>query len=315
MNPTSEEGFTALGIDVGGTKIAAGTVSFPTGQVLARRIIPTVSARGGEAVLRDVARLAEELITNAKSAGLKVEGIGVGLCELVDSNGRILSANCVPWQDQPVRQRLSHLAPIGIEADVRAAALAEALFGAGKSFKQFLYVTVGTGISCCLVLDGKPFAGARGATGTMASSPLNVVCEKCGHVNHRTLEEIASGPALVNRLNERAPGSAKSGEDVLAAASSGQTDACEVVCSAGEALGGTVGLIVNVLDPVAVVVGGGLGLSEGLYWDTFIASTRRHIWSDANRALPIVHAAAGQDAGLIGAAAVAWKSASRRVLP
>src|SRR5262245_32703598 len=118
MNQTAGGAFTALGVDVGGTKIAAGIVSFPTGQVLARRIIPTVSVHGGEAVLSDVARLAEGLVANAKSAGLKVEGIGIGLCELVDPNGRILSANCVQWQDQRVRQRLSHLAPVGIEADV-----------------------------------------------------------------------------------------------------------------------------------------------------------------------------------------------------
>lgn len=304
------DGFTFLGIDVGGTKVAAGIVSFPTGQVHARRIIPTDPARGGGVVLNDVVRLAEEFTLDAKVAGLKVEGIGLGLCELVDPTGRMLSANCVQWQDQPVRQRLSHLGAVTIEADVRAAALAEAIFGAGKQFKQFLYVTVGTGISCCLMFEGKPFTGARGATGTMASSPLSVVCEKCGYVSQRSLEEIASGPALVARLNQRHPGSAKSGPDVLAAAASGQADALGIVRSAGDALGTTVGLLISVLDPEAVVVGGGLGLSEGLYWESFVASTRHHIWSDVHRDLPIVHAATGQDAGLIGAAAVAWRSVS-----
>jgi glucokinase len=196
---------------------------------------------------------------------------------------------------------------VKIEADVRAAALAEAIFGAGKPFEQFLYVTVGTGISCCLVLEGKPFTGARGAAGTMASSPVSVACELCGHVSRRTLEEIASGPALVARLNQRRLGSATSGEDVLAAAAAGQTNAVEIVRSAGVALGTTVGLLVNVLDPEAIVIGGGLGLSIGLYWETFITAVRRHIWSDVHRDLPIVRAGTGLDAGLIGAAAVAWK--------
>jgi glucokinase len=62
-------------------------------------------------------------------------------------------------------------------------------------------------------------------------------------------------------------------------------------------------LIVNTLDPEAVIVGGGLGLAGGLYWDTFVASTRRHIWSDLNRELPILQAQCGVDAGIIGAAA------------
>jgi glucokinase len=67
------------------------------------------------------------------------------------------------------------------------------------------------------------------------------------------------------------------------------------------------GWLTNVLDPEAIVVGGGLGLSDGLYWESFITSTRRHIWSGVHRELPIVHAATGMDAGLIGAAAAAWR--------
>ncbi len=310
MKRTSHESGSVLGIDVGGTKIAAGVVSFPSGQVQARRIIPTGAPRGGEAVLDDVVRLAKELILDGKSRGLNVEGLGLGLCELVDPAGQILSANCVSWHDRAVRERLSNLGPVTIEADVRAAALAEAMFGAGKPFKQFLYVTVGTGISCCLMIDGIPFTGARGAAGTMASSPLSVICRKCGYLTTDTLEEISSGPGLVARLNERHPHGANSGQDVLAAAAAGQADALEVVGSAGAALGMMVGWLVSVLDPEAIVVGGGLGLSDGLYWQRFVASTRHHIWSNLHRDLPIVHAATGPDAGLIGAAAVVWRQLS-----
>ena len=306
MSPLS---FTALGIDVGGTKIGAGAVSFPEGCIRAKRVIPTLPARGGEAVLSDVVRLAEELFAETRSAGLILDGLGLGLCELVDPTGRILSANCVRWQDEPVRERLSHLGPITIDADVRAAALAEALFGAGKPLQTFLYVTVGTGISCCLMLAGKPFLGARGATGTMGSIPFSAPCEKCGHISRPALEEIASGPALVARYNARRP-RASSARDVLAAAASGDADAIAVVDSAGEALGANLGLLVNVLDPEAVIIGGGLGLSDGSYWDGFMASARRHIWSEVNRELPILRAATGLDAGWIGAAAAAWRKAS-----
>jgi glucokinase len=203
------------------------------------------------------------------------------------------------------------LGPVTLEADVRAAALAEALFGAGKPYNPFLYITVGTGISCCLMLDDQPFTGAHGATGTMASSPFSVSCEKCGHMDPRTLEEIASGPALVARLNRQQPNRAKGGQEVIAAAASGQADALDVVRSAGAALGMMTGWLTNVLDPEAIVVGGGLGLSDGLYWESFITSTRRHIWSDVHRELPIVHAATGMNAGLMGAAAAAWRQLRR----
>lgn len=302
--------FHAIGIDVGGTKIAAGWVAFPEGVVRSERMIPTQPARGGAAVLADVAQLAKEQIAGARVAGVTIEAIGLGLCELVDPAGRILSANCVQWLDQPVTKRLGALAPTTIDADVRAAARAEALFGAGRDRRIFLYVTVGTGIASALVIDGEPFTGARGATGTMASAPLSLVCEHCGKASQSTLEQIAAGPALVERLNARRPGAARSGQEVLAAAAAGDAGALAVVRSAGEALESTVGLLINVLDPEAVIVGGGLGLSEGPFWESFIASTRRHIWSDVHRDLPILRAATGQDAGLIGAAASAWTRAS-----
>ena len=79
-----------------------------------------------------------------------------------------------------------------------------------------------------------------------------------------------------------------------------------MVREAGRALGVAVGFLVNVLDPAAVVVGGGLGLAGGAYWESLVASTRRHVWADDTRSLPIVPAALGADAGVVGAAATAW---------
>ena len=296
---------TVIGIDVGGTKIAAGLLALPNGDTLARRVIPSSATRGGPAVLDDVVALARELAAEAVSLGHSVDAVGLGICELVDCDGRIMSANCVDWTQLPVLEQLSSIAPTVIEADVRAAATAEALFGAGKAFRVFLYVTIGTGISCCLMLDGAPYLGALGATGTMASSRLAVPCEACGQVSHRSLEEIAAGPALVARYR-KAGGHAENGKEVLAAASAGDAIAREIVASATVALGSQVGVLVSVLDPETVIIGGGLGLSEGPYWDHLIVATRRHIWSDAHRELPILRAVTGADAGWMGAAARAW---------
>lgn len=314
MNPPAPESPSPcwiIGLDVGGTKIAAGVVGFPEGVVHERHTVPTLPERGGAAVLAEVERLAERLRAESFAARREVRAIGLGLCELVSPTGAILSANCIEWRDQPVRERLSAIAPLTVEADVRAAARAEAHFGAGRPFRQFLYVTVGTGIASCLVLDRVPFTGARGATGTMASSPVSVPCEGCGRINRRTIEELASGPALVARYNQFHPGGVKTGQEVLAAAAAGDTEALFVVKSGGEALESAVGLLVNVLDPEAVIVGGGLGLSDGPYWESFLDSTRRHIWSEVHRDLPILRAGTGTNAGLIGAAAAAWAQAGR----
>ena len=297
--------FTAIGIDVGGTKTAAGVVTFPEGRVHARRQIPTEPVRGGEVVLKDVLQLARELVGEACSATLQIDAVGLGVCELVNLAGEVVSANCVAWRGLPVRERFAAIAPACVEADVRAAALAEAMFGAGRGRKIFLYVTIGTGIASCLVIDGQPFTGARGATGTVASSPLPHLAPLWETDPATTLEQIGAGPALAARFNQL-HGSAQSGQEVIAAAVTGNAYALRVVRSAGEAVGATLAWLVNVLDPESVVIGGGLGLSDGPYWESLVASTRKHIWSDIHRDLPIVKAATGADAGIIGAAAASW---------
>jgi glucokinase len=282
-----------LGIDVGGTKISAGIVQFPEGRVIAYRVIPT---RAGGKVLDDVVFLAENLVEDPKA---KVSGLGIAICELVSPEGKIQSAATLKWSSQQVRRKLARFGPVTIEADVRAAALAEAMFGAGRKYKSFLFVTVGTGISCALVIDGKPYLGTRGATGTMASAALTQRCDRCGHVWDSSLEDIASGHGLVRRFNRR-QGKATSAQDVFESASQA---ARQILEEGGEALGNTVALLVDVMDPQAVIVGGGIGLTNGIYWKSFITSTRRHIWSDVSRDVPIRHAATGQFAGVIGAAA------------
>ena len=299
----------AIGLDVGGTKIAGGLVT-PDGKVLSRRSIPTLPGRGGGAVLDDALALAAVLQDEAIAAGRSAQAIGIGVCELVDLQGNIYSAQTVPWRGVPVRERFAALAPTLVEADSRAAAFCEARFGAGKNHRIFLYVTVGTGIGSSLVLDGVPYAGAHGATGTLASSPLTSRCEECGATLRPVLERIAAGPALATRYNELAARKVDRGEEVLAAASAGDRHAIRVVESAGEALGATIGLMVNMLDPEAVIVGGGLGMAGGLYWESFLASTRRHIWSDRHRDVPIVTAVYGSEAGFVGAAASALQRCS-----
>lgn len=299
----------AIGLDVGGTKIAAGLVAHPSGAVLARRTVPTEPRRGGEAVLSDTLSLAEALLEEAGSRNLAPRGIGVGVPELVDPAGNITSSHSLDWQEMSVQAEFSQLGPTVVESDVRAGALAEAMYGAGRGFRLFVYVTVGTGISSTLVQDGLPFAGARGNALIMASSPFTTECSSCGTVLNPVLEAYASGPALVARYNCYASRAAERGEDVTAAAEEGDASAAKVVKSAGEALGNSVGFLVNVLDPEAIVVGGGLGSSGGLYWDSFVASTRAHIWAENSRGLPIHPAAMGADSGLIGAAASVFERA------
>ena len=185
----------AVGLDVGGTKVAGGLVRFPAGAVVARRRIPTRAGRDAEGVLADAIAMARDLSSGVPPGG-RFAGVGVGVPELVDLAGRLTSAATIDWRGIPLADKFSQVGPVWVEADVRAAALAEARFGAGRLYRLFAYVSVGTGISHTLVQDGRPYAGARGNALVLASGPTSVRCSECGTWSRTVLEEVASGPAL-----------------------------------------------------------------------------------------------------------------------
>lgn len=291
----------AIGIDVGGTKIAAGVVDLRSGAIEHTVRVATRPERGGDALLAEVVEISRGLLAIVAKAGHQVCGIGLGLCELVDLQGEVTSAFTIPWQGVPVRATLAQLAPAYVDADVRAHALAEAHFGAGHGpdCDPFVFVSVGTGISCCLVQQGVPYAGARGNALVLATGPITVPGPD-GKLMQFVLEEYASGAALAQRY-----GVART-EEIFADALSG--DACArsrasaMLQDAGTVLGSAIGWLCSVLDPAAVIVGGGLGSAPGLYWEALQRSVREHIWSEATRELRIKQAQLGNDAGIIGAA-------------
>lgn len=285
----------AIGIDVGGTKIAAGLVDVVSGAVRERFERPTLATRGGDAVLADVVAIARALDAAARASGDGAVTIGLGVCELVDLTGNVTSDFTIAWSALPVHAALSAIAPAVVQADVRAHALAEATFGAGAGFDTFVFASIGTGISACLVRERVPFEGARGNALVLATGPISVPGDD-GGLRQFVLEEYASGAALARRF-----GVARV-EQIVAAAAGGDASAKRMLRDAGTVMGGALGWLASVLDPAAIVVGGGLGSAQGLYWDALRQGVRDHIWSDATRALVVTQAALGRDAGIVGAA-------------
>ena len=256
----------AIGLDVGGTKIAGGVVDLASGDVSCLRSIATNPERGGPAVLADALAMASGLLELASDRN--VVGVGVGVPELVDRAGAVTSDQTIAWRGLLIQDEFSRLAPARVESDVRAAALAEALYGSGRGRQVFVYVTIGTGISSCLVQEGAPFAGARGNALVLATGYVTQVCPDCKKATRFVLEEYASGPALVERYNRLAVQKAQNAEEVMARSATDDA-AAEVVVTAGTALGSSLGWLVNVLDPEVVIIGGGLGSAGGLYLEQF----------------------------------------------
>jgi glucokinase len=254
--------------------------------------------------LTDVISLARSLQQEGAQQGMSPAAVGVGVAELVDPDGRILSEATIRWKDLPVAARLAAAVglPVSLDADVRAAARGEARLGTGRSLQSFLYVTVGTGISASLVVGGNPFVGARGLTGTFASCVGLCPLGSGDLAEAAALEQFAAGPAIASRFAALQRDFSGTAVDVLALAEAGDQSAASIVASAGRALGAAIAHLVNVLDPEAVVLGGGLGLAAGIYRTSLHQAVRTYVWSEFHREIPLLSAALGTDAGWIGAA-------------
>lgn len=256
----------AIGIDVGATKIAGVRVELADGTLLSSVRTPTGADRGPSFVLDACRELA---------ASLGGEPAGLAVCELVGPDGRVRSAETIDWRGVDLLASFA-----AVESDVRAAAVAEARLGAGREVPDFLYLSVGSGISHCLVVDGEPRRGVRGAAiGTGA--PL--------------VEAWSSGLALA-RLGGHA-----SAEETLA-----DPAAAAVIDEAAERLGTVVAALVNALDPGALIFGGGLGLDDG-YRDRVVAVMRGAIYDPDARAIPVLTAGLGPFAPAVGAALAACR--------
>jgi predicted NBD/HSP70 family sugar kinase len=290
---------TVVGIDIGGTKTAAVALRLSDGAVRYREVIPTWVERGAADLKH---RLALCLAQMAEQLELTAPGrVGVAVPELVDLDGLITTEAVMPGLAGDLRRAWADLGVVQVESDTRAAATAEAHLGAGQGFASMVHVSIGTGISSTFVIDGIAWRGAHGAAILLGSSTLAETADPhTGTAMPFVLEDVASGAALARRYRA-AGGQAENAEEVLACY---KTDslAAHIVDDAGRAAGLGIALLVNLLDPAAVVLGGGLGSADGPYWQAVEAAARAAIWAPAARTVPLLRSALGPDAAAIGAA-------------
>lgn len=285
----------ALAVDVGGTKIAAALVD-RRGEVHSLRTVPTGTP--GPESLRRGAEVAASVAATAGQEGLEILGTGIGMPELVE-DGRITSDAVVAWTDAGVEQAFSAYRPIRVEADIRAAALAEARLGDAADEPVVVYVNLGTGISHCLLIEGRPFEGRHGRALMSGSTLMTVLDTDRNVLVGSCVEDVASGRGISERY-ERFSGEAVSAEEVFQRAVERGGAARLVVDQSIELWGHMVANLVDILDPGMVIVGGGLANVPGLI-ERVGDVARRSVWSDRARETPITAGVCGPLAGVIGA--------------
>lgn len=294
-----------LGIDIGGTKIACGLVS-GTGELLRQSRRPT-PLTGGTSVLDAALRLASDYRTEPVAA----VGIGTGGQVNADSGVIVSATSLLPgWAgtDVKVAFEAEFGLPCFVDNDVNALAVGESRFGAGLGLATVVYLALGTGVGGALLLGGRLHHGAHWAGAEMGHLMLTM-----GEaLPRRTLEEFVSGPGLVQTYREISGfGGDIAGETIAAEARQHpQGQAARAVAQTGEYLGYGLASLANVLDPDLIVIGGGLAALG----DSLLTPARRIFASHAlpgPAQCPVVTAALGPDASLIGAAALAMRSASK----
>lgn len=318
---------TCVGVDIGGSRLSVGLVT-SDGKILALRRLKTPREAGAEECVRELLEVARAMVKEAPTENPPV-AVGIGFGGPVDpTTGTVRRSHHIEgWSDVPLAKLFSEATglEVHVENDANAAALGEALFGAGYGCEVLLYVNVGTGIGGGIVIRGRVYRGAHfnaGEIGHLVLLPDGPVCP-CG--KRGCLEALASGDALGRRARElhdaaRLVRSALAGAENLTGrmvgeyASRGDEVARTIVAEAGGYLGWTLALAANLIDPDVIVVGGGVADLGDLYLGP-ARSRYRELAMEYVSDVSIVPATLGYDAGVIGAAAVALTASASEEIP
>ncbi len=311
-----------IGIDLGGTKISTALVD-NAGEIMAHDYRETRANEGQETVIGRMLDAARRVMAQAEVEATEVSVVGIGAPGPLDIKAGMVVAppNLPGWNHVPLKQLIE--AELGIttflENDANAAALGEHRFGAGRGTEHMIYVTVSTGIGGGLVLGERLYHGVGGVAGEIGHVTLLPNGPLCNCGNRGCLESLASGTAIAREARERvargtptlmadmAKGDPRriTAKLVAEAASQGDAEAQHILSEAMNYLGIGMANLANLFNPQLIVIGGGLtNIGETLF-EPVRRAIHRHAFTSAAQAVRVARAELGDDAGVMGAAAVA----------
>jgi glucokinase len=308
----------ALGVDIGGTKVAAGLVD-AQGTIVKRTRVPMVASADAASGLAAVISAIGELLPPSAEAVR-----GVGICSpgpLDPRSGVIINPPNLPcWRNFPLAERVQavYKLPVKVDNDANAAGLAEVLWGAARGFRNVFYATVGTGIGSGIILDGKILHGRTGAAGEAGHMGIDIHGPKCPCGKNGCVEMLASGPAIGRRARQKLaayPDSlmlklaggdvqAVNGEIVSRASQQGDALAKEVIDETLDVLAYWLGNVIDFQEPEVIVMGGGVSTTLAPYLEDIRKRWVGAIVNPWPERVPLLLAHYGEEAGIAGAAAL-----------
>ena len=314
-----------IGIDLGGTNIAAGVVDENL-NILKKGSVPTLASRPADEIVADMAKLCLDLIADAGLSVSDIEYAGIAAPGTANSDTGIIEyANNLPFRNFPIAAKLSEMSGISrviIENDANAAALAEAVAGAAKGERFSVMITLGTGVGGGIIIDGKVYSGFNHAGAELGHMVISHGGRHCSCGRDGCWEAYSSATGLINMTKEKieeckksgretimlqmVEGSKVSGKTAFAAMKQGDAAASEVVDEYISYLACGISNIINIFQPNVLSIGGGI-CGEG---DNLLIPLNKAVWGEvynsenAERRTQIRIAQLGNDAGIIGAAAL-----------
>jgi glucokinase len=312
-----------LGVDIGGTKVAAGIVT-PRGEILSKVRVPMVSNRDASAGLEAVECAISAALDTQPKRRSSVTAIGISSPGPLDPRRGIVinPPNLKCWHDFPIAEKIakSRRLPARLDNDANAAALAEALWGAGVGYDSVFYATLGTGIGTGVILGGHIYHGRTGAAAEGGHVSIDYHGPKCACGKFGCIEALAAGPAVARRAREALQANVPGREKLLSLAGgdpnnvtaeivgeawhAGDKLAASILEETADLLAIWLGNIVDLFEPDVIIFGGGMGELMSEWFGRIREQLPAWTINSRCREIPLLRARYGEDSGIAGAAAL-----------
>ena len=312
-----------VGVDIGGTKVAAGLVD-REGAIKSQTRTPMVANREAGEGLAAVISAIDVLFSQDAKARTLIRGIGICAPGPLDPHtGVVVNPPNVPcWRNFPLAAEVAKVydVPVKVENDANAAALAEAIWGAGRGFHHIFYATIGTGIGTGLVCDKRIYNGRTGAAGEGGHMSIDYNGPRCGCGKPGCIEILAAGPAIARRARAKLAAEQSSGSKIIDLAK-GNIDAVtsemvghayadgdplskEILQETAKLLALWLSNIVDLLEPDVMIIGGGVAAMLNPFFGDLSKWLVEYCVNSRSREIPLLKAHYGADAGIAGGAAL-----------
>ena len=326
MTNTAPNQHVFIGVDIGGTKIAAGLVD-TRGAILTQLRTPMISTSDAASAVARVRSAIDAVFLEAERYSVDQRSVaGIGICApgpLDPKTGIIINPPNLPcWRNFPLASEIAqhYGVPVVVDNDGNAAALAEARWGAGRGYRNIFYATIGTGIGTGIIFDGHIYHGRTGGAAEGGHMSIDYRGPRCGCGKLGCIEAFAAGPAIARRARTKlaadssrtsailglAGGNldAVSSEMVGTAYAAGDPLARQVLHETTELLALWLGNIVDLLEPDVMIVGGGVAAMLNPFFDEVRRLLPDYSVNSRVQEIPLLMAHYGADAGIAGGAAL-----------